>query len=59
MAQQRPIGVVRERDIARGAIHDVAAVAAEHDGREAAAVEIQDRLLALRDGPLEREAERP
>src|SRR5258708_4332280 len=54
MADQPSIGVERERDLARGTRDDVAAVPAQHDRREAAPVEVEDRLLAFRDDALER-----
>ncbi len=52
------IGVERERDLARRAQNDVAAVAAEHDGREAPPVQIEDRLLALGHRALQRGTQR-
>src|SRR5581483_5028324 len=59
VAHERSVEVIGERDLAGRALGDVPAVAAQHDRREAAAVEIEDGLVALRDGALEREAQRP
>src|SRR6185503_20687652 len=53
VAHQRAVDVIRERDIAGGTVHNVAAVSAQHDGREAATIEIEDRLIAFRDRALE------
>jgi len=47
------------RNVAGGTLRDEAAVAAEHDRREAAAIEVQDRLLAARDRALKRRAQCP
>ena len=58
MADQRAVDVIGEGDLARGARRDVAAVAAEHDRREPAAVEVEDGLLAARDCAPQRDGER-
>src|SRR5437667_237424 len=58
VAHERTIDVVRVRDLARRALRHVAAIAAEHHGRKAAAIQIEDRLFARGDGPLERLAQR-
>src|SRR5207237_8698563 len=49
MAHQRGVCVERVRNVAGRTLDDVPAVAAEHDGREAAAVQEKDRLLASAD----------
>src|SRR6266850_862461 len=58
VAHERAVEVIGERDVAFGAVHDETAVAAEHDRREAAPVQIEDGLLALGHGALEGELER-
>src|SRR5207253_6275379 len=44
MTDQRPVDVVRVRDLARRTRRDISAVAAQHDRRESPAVEVEDRL---------------
>ena len=57
VADERALHVVRVGDLARRALRDVPAVAAEHHRREAAAIQIKDGLAACGDRPLERLAE--
>src|SRR5439155_15854467 len=58
MAHERTIRVIGVRDLARRALRDVPAVAAEHHRRETAAIQIEDGLVASGDRPLERLAQR-
>ena len=58
MAHERAVEVIGVRDLARRTLSDIAAIAAEHHGREATPVQIQDRLVAGGDRALQRFAQR-